>query len=440
MRSLIGRSAVVGLGLGLGLGLGGAMVGCDGSSTEHGRPLADDAASRAEDATTLADARVDRPGVGRKGGGAGREVVDVRVVDEALRACAGAGDGAAALRVRIAAPAGGRTAGLLGAVEDGQRALPERRCAALGLTLWPVAAGDEEEADRLAAVAVRVVHEDLAGDLAGALAAIGTERAVASLMALAGRDEIKVRRRAALALADVGRGSGGGASAAAARAAVEALRASAGEGTPRVVEAALRGLVDAGGREDLQLFRAHLPDADPLVRQRAVEGLATHGDASVSADLARALGDRFGLVAVTAAQGLGAAWARGESAKVSVAALGAYLDGPERAAADAAMTALGRIGDPAALHHVTPFLFDRDGYLRVSAARALAAIGDPAAIPHLDRALDTELVNARVAVLVALGSFGGAAAGLRLKIQRILREDDAPEAVLAAAEAALRAM
>ena len=347
---------------------------------------------------------------------------------EALRACAGAGDRAAALQVRIAAPAAGRTDALVAASQDSQRPMAERRCALLGLRIWPTAGGTDAF-DPLTALAMETPEEDLAGDAADALAARNTPAAVRALVAVASRDEIKVRRRAVLALALM-QGEAAGP-------AVEALRTLAGEGAPRVVEAALRGLAARGSANDVELFRAHAGDADPLVRQRAVEGLAQQGDASVIADLTAALADRYPPIAVAAARGLGS---RRSAAKEAVPALGAYLDGPERGAADAAMGALGAIGDPDALRHITPFLYDRDGYLRVSAAKALAAIGDPAALPHLDRALDTELINARVAVLGAIASFGEAASRLLPKIQRLARQPDLPRPVAEAADKALRAM
>ena len=348
-----------------------------------------------------------------------------QAIHEALRACAGAGDREAALRVRIAAPATGRVEGLLDAFEDSQRPVGERRCAALGLKLWPAGDGDVEAAERLAAIAMEAMDEDLAGDAADALAASGAAMAVQTLLAVAGRDEIKVRRRAALALATMNGAAG----------AAEALRTLSGEGAPRLVEAALRGLAGVGGPADVEVFQAHLHDADPLVRQRAIEGVGRHGDAAALDDLVAALGDRYQPIAVAAAGGLG----RLKSAE-AVEALGAYLSGPERAAADAAMVALGAIGDPAGVRHVTPYLFDRDGYLRVSAARALDSIGDPSALAHLDRALDTELVNARVAVLGAIASFGAKAGMLRSKIRRIGREQDLHPRVAEAVEEALRTM
>jgi len=348
-----------------------------------------------------------------------------RAVYEALRACASAGDRSAALRRRLEAPAAGRPAALLDAMEDQQRPVAERRCAALGLSLWP----DPAAGPRLAALALDTPQQGLAGDAADALAAGGGADVVARLVAIAARDEFRVRRRAVAALAFVGRDR------ALRTRARRALGDLAAEGDPRIVEAALTALGEIATKEDAATFLAYAEDRDMLVRQRAIEGLASVATHDLLAHLVAGLSDPFTPVVAAAAQGLERLADPG-----SVAALGAYLDGPDRGAADAAMTALAAIGDPAAVRHITPYLFDRDGYLRVSAARALGRIGDPSALPHLDRALDTELINARTAVLDALAAFGPKAARLRSRLERISRQDDLDPRVAKAVGRALAAL
>ena len=295
----------------------------------------------------------------------------------------------------------------------------------MALRIWPAPTTREG----LSAMALTGAHDDLAADAAEALAATGDPQVADILLAVAGRDAFKVRRRAVRALRDLGRHAG---SRPACRAALTKLAA---QGEPRIVESSLQGLTALGGPSDIPAFRAHLKHPDMLVRQRATEGLAKHGGPDAVEALGQALSDSFQPVAVAGAQGLG----RLRSA-AGVAPLGAYLDGAGRAAADAAMQALGAIGHPDGVRHVTPYLFDRDGYLRVSAAKALGALGDPAAIPHLERALDTELINARAAALNALADFGRRAGRLRPRVVRLTREPDLHPMVAKAAARALASM
>ncbi len=346
-------------------------------------------------------------------------------IDGALRACAAAPDKPAALQAALGSPAAGRPDALLRAMQSPHRPLGERRCAALGLRLWP----DATTREGLSAMALAGTDDDLAGDAAEALAATGDPQVVQTLIAVAGREAFKLRRRAIRALRDLGRHAG---SREACRVALTAL---ATQGGPRIVESSLQGLTALGGPSDVPAFRAHLKHPDMLARQRATEGLAKHGGPDAVEALGHALSDSFQPVAVAGAQGLG----RLQSA-AGVAPLGAYLDGDGRAAADAAMRALGAIGHPDGVRHVTPYLFDRDGYLRVSAAQALGVLGDPSALPHLERALDTELINARTAVLDALAEFGRRASRLRPRVVRLTREADLHPMVAAAAARALTSM
>jgi HEAT repeat protein len=69
---------------------------------------------------------------------------------------------------------------------------------------------------------------------------------------------------------------------------------------------------------------------------------------------------------------------------------------------DFALSALGRMGDPANVAHVAPYLTHRRSKARAAAATALGRLGDPSVAPKLLAALDDPILHVRAAASMAL--------------------------------------
>jgi HEAT repeat protein len=157
------------------------------------------------------------------------------------------------------------------------------------------------------------------------------------------------------------------------------------DGDPGVRAAALGALGRLGALGTDDVVRA-LADGSSTVRRRAVEvALAVKGKGSRSAlpaALTRALADPDPLVAV------GAAWFVGERRRAdAVPGLVALAGNDDARCREAAVAALGAIGEPAGLDAVLTALSDRPT-VRRRATVALAGFDDPRVEPALRQAAD----------------------------------------------------
>lgn len=167
---------------------------------------------------------------------------------------------------------------------------------------------------------------------------------------------------------------------------VDVARSGLGDRDPAVRAAALGAVARLGELTTADVVVA-LADPDPEVRRRAVDAaLAVKGKGSRSAlpgALTAALADPDPLVAV------GAAWFVGERRhRAAVPALSALATGhDDTRCREAAVAALGAIGDPAGLDAVLAALDDKPT-VRRRATVALAGFDDPRVEPALRRAAE----------------------------------------------------
>jgi HEAT repeat protein len=161
----------------------------------------------------------------------------------------------------------------------------------------------------------------------------------------------------------------------------DGARAGLSDPHPAVRATALGALERLGGLEDADLVAA-LTDPDPSVRRRSCELAA--GRPGI--DVRSGLQDRDASVVEMTAWTLGE---QGSSAPVAaLAALAAPVGGhPEPLCREAAVAALGAIGDPAGLAAVLAALDDKPA-IRRRAAVALAAFEGPSVDAALRRCLD----------------------------------------------------
>lgn len=156
---------------------------------------------------------------------------------------------------------------------------------------------------------------------------------------------------------------------------------------PRVRAAALGALVRAGGRERAQrAWRGATVDAAPAVRRRAAE-LAPAARILSPDALVALLADHEVLVAETAAWALGEiSWpesTRGRVVSALAHAAGTHSDTLVR---EAAVAALGALGDPRGLDAILAACADRPA-IRRRAVLALAPFDGPEVTAALTRAL-----------------------------------------------------
>ncbi|HTX62752.1 MAG TPA: HEAT repeat domain-containing protein [Acidimicrobiales bacterium] len=145
-------------------------------------------------------------------------------------------------------------------------------------------------------------------------------------------------------------------------------RRALGSVDPRVREVALGALARTGDLDVATVERALRDDPDPAVRRRACDLAASLQPSGPLLDgLLAALGDPDALVVEAAC------WALGESSSAPVDALGRTARShPDARAREAALAAIGSIGDPRGLPAVLAALDDRPT-VRRRAVVALAA-------------------------------------------------------------------
>ena len=163
----------------------------------------------------------------------------------------------------------------------------------------------------------------------------------------------------------------------------DAATARAGLADPAAtVRATALGALERLGVLDRDDLTTGLGDADPSVRRRSAELAATHPDVPV----AELLADPDPSVVEMTAWSLGE---RGESGAVAVLARMVPAEGghADPLCREAAVAALGAIGDPAGLPAVLAALADKPA-VRRRAAVALAAFDGPEVEAALRRCLD----------------------------------------------------
>ncbi len=152
----------------------------------------------------------------------------------------------------------------------------------------------------------------------------------------------------------------------------ETARRALGSEDPRLREVALGALARAGALEQSTVERTLREDADPAVRRRACDLAATlKPSGSLLRALRDALEDADALVVEAAC------WALGESATAPVDELvRTARTHPDARAREAAVAAIGSIGDPRGLHAVLDALGDRPTVRRRAVVALAAFDGD----------------------------------------------------------------
>lgn len=167
----------------------------------------------------------------------------------------------------------------------------------------------------------------------------------------------------------------------------------------------LRGVIVAGHLGDAAVARGALEDPDPAVRAAAVGALARAG-ALLVADVTSALEDPSPLVRRRACQEAAGVGGRGSRATLPGALAGALRDG-DPLVVEAACWAIGErrpAGSVGGLLEVASG--HPDARCREAAVGALGALGDPAGLPGVLGALDDK-VTVRRRAAVALAAFDG---------------------------------
>ena len=168
----------------------------------------------------------------------------------------------------------------------------------------------------------------------------------------------------------------------------------------------------AGHQRDESLARTHLADDDPAVRATALGALARM-DRLTDDDLAAALADEASVVRRRAAE-LAATHRR--------VSIDAALVDADPSVVEAAAWAAGERDDPAAVPLLAAVARTHDDPLcREAAVAALGAIGDPAGLPTVLAATEDKPAVRRRAVL-ALAPFEGA--DVDAALQRALTDPD----------------
>ncbi len=164
------------------------------------------------------------------------------------------------------------------------------------------------------------------------------------------------------------------------------------------------------------LIRA-LRNRDPAVQYDAVEALGELADPAATGALISALtGDRYSGIRWKAAEALG------KIGEPAVPSLIAVLANPDEGVRWKAAITLGEIGDQRGIGPLIGLLSDRDRFVRSRAAFALTLIGLPA-LPTLSEALEEAPSEVRRGIVTALGKMGDPAA-TRLLIRTLTDPSD----------------
>ncbi len=166
-----------------------------------------------------------------------------------------------------------------------------------------------------------------------------------------------------------------------------------------------RAVVVAGHRRDEPLARAHLDDPDPAVRAAALSALTRMARAR-AADVVAGLADPAPAVRRRAARSAGEATGVGSYPEVGAGLVRALAD-PDVLVVDAACWAIGeRGGGGGAVRALSAVAVGHaDARCREAAVAALGALGDPEGLPSILLALDDK-PSVRRRAAVALAAFG----------------------------------
>ena len=261
------------------------------------------------------------------------------------------------------------------------------------------ALGEIGSAQALDALEVALTDHNVAVCVATvvALGKIGDPTSVASLLFVAeGLAEAQVRQAVADALGRMG------------ASALEPLVSTLQKGAPRMREAAVRALGQAGASGAVESLIAALRDPDEQVRRFAARSLGEIGDAGAVDRLVSALEEDESLYVAEAA-----AVALGKIGSSSIKGLAALLRNPRArdSVRRSAAEALGGIRDPAAVQPLIGALDDRDQDVRLAAIDGLGVLGDMRALKPLLAALrDRNWADTRKAAASAIGRIGSAGA------------------------------
>jgi len=227
---------------------------------------------------------------------------------------------------------------------------------------------------------------------AGALARIGDAQAFEALLALVPHPDAAVRQAVIAALNSIGHPD-------MAERIVPLLR----DPTPHARESAVRIAGYFGYRECADDLLACSDDSDPSVQRAALEHLAFLDDPRVTPRLVRALAeDANPAMRSAAAQAL----ARVDDSQV-VRPLGAALGDDDPWVRYFAARALAEHRHLGALDDLTRLAFDDPaGHVRLAAIDAIGRLADPAAIPALSALAASDDVERARAALGALGGIG----------------------------------
>lgn len=166
-----------------------------------------------------------------------------------------------------------------------------------------------------------------------------------------------------------------------------------------VRRAALRVLAYFGRASAFPAFVEGLRDPDPLVRDRAVEGLSFVDAPGARNALLTVSRDPSSRTRATAMRALGQCAPEPQVTQ----RLREGLSDPDAWVRYYACQSLGKLRDAAAAEAVAALLSDEAGHVRVAAVEALSAIGGPVAIPALRRAVEERDPDVRRAALIGLG-------------------------------------
>ncbi len=150
--------------------------------------------------------------------------------------------------------------------------------------------------------------------------------------------------------------------------------------------------------------RPFLGDPDPLLRRLAASACADHGDDTTRERLEGMVrDDPVPVVRRECAETLGAL-----ASPASLATLVAATEDPEVGVREAAVTALGEIGDPVVVPRLLALAGgDDDVLVREAAVAAAGAVGDETAVPTLLELVAAGPPQVRRRCVVALSVFDG---------------------------------
>lgn len=217
--------------------------------------------------------------------------------------------------------------------------------------------------------------------------------AVATVIAGASSEDVRVRRAAVELLGDLPDGDAAG-----------ALRTAVRDPDTTVRAIALRSLARAGDAAAVHVVLGALVDPEPAVRLDAIRAVDTLGDGSPGATdpIRGRLADPDPSVRAAAASAI----LRGPAREDAVAVLRAMLGTEDPRARELALGALEGSASPETFDMGAVGLRDADPRVRAAAARALATADPTRAVPLLVRCLDDEVSGVRQAVARSLGRIG----------------------------------